>query len=74
MKTDAINPADVLPNVNYMTPKSMLEPIHRATLQQQTRTVLDLIDRSEKGMAYYKEMRTTDNQFLLKQARTARQR
>ncbi len=74
LRTDTVYPADVLPNVNYMTPKSVLQPIHRATLQQHTRTVLDLIDRAEKGMAYYKEMRTTDNQFMLKQARPTRQR
>jgi insecticidal toxin complex protein TccC len=32
--------------------------------------VLANIARAQLGMAWYKEMGTTDNQFLLKQART----
>lgn len=68
---NVIVPANQLSNVNHMTPKEMLAPIHRSVLQQQTRTTLDYIDRAQKGMAYYKEMGTTDNQFPLRQARTA---
>jgi len=68
---NVIDPANQLSNVNHMTPKEMLAPIHRSVLQQQTRTTLDYIDRAQKGMAYYKEMGTTDNQFSLRQARTA---
>jgi insecticidal toxin complex protein TccC len=71
LRTDVIYPADVLPNVNFMTSKETLAPIHRSALQQQTRTTLDYIDRAQKGMAYYKERGTTDNQYLLKQAHIA---
>lgn len=71
LRTDAINPPGAF---NSMTPQSMQSPIRRATLQQQTRTVLDFIDRAEKGMSHYKEMRTTDNQFLQKQARANKRR
>ena len=67
----AVNPANLMPNVNNMTPKEDLELIHRADLRQQTVIVRDLIDRAQKGMAWYKEMSTTDNQFLLKQGRSA---
>jgi len=67
----AVNPANLMPNVNNMTPKEDLELIHQADLRQQTVIIRDLIDRAQKGMAWYKEMSTTDNQFLLKQGRSA---
>jgi insecticidal toxin complex protein TccC len=69
--TDTVNPADVIPNVNFMTPKAMLAPITRAGLQQATTTTLDSISRIQKGMAQYKEMGTTDNMYLARQARAA---
>ncbi|MGE8146951.1 RHS repeat-associated core domain-containing protein [Pseudomonas frederiksbergensis] len=69
--SDTVNPADVIPNVNFMTPKAMLEPITRAGLQQATTTTLDYISRIQKGMAQYKEMGTTDNQYLARQAQAS---
>jgi insecticidal toxin complex protein TccC len=66
---DIIYPAALLPNVNAMTDKSLLEPIHRSALRQQHNRTQDLIRRAKTGMAHYKEMGTTDNQFLLKQPR-----
>lgn len=69
--TDTVNPANALPNVNFMTPKEMLAPITRAGLQQATTTTLDYISRIQKGMAQYKEMGTTDNLYLAQQARAA---
>ncbi|WP_434561529.1 RHS repeat-associated core domain-containing protein [Pseudomonas sp. Z4-20] len=70
--TTVIKPGEVLPNVNYMTTQETPAPIHRSTLQQKTRGILDYIDRAQKGMASYKESRTTDNQFLLKRAKGPR--
>ncbi|MEB0045103.1 MULTISPECIES: RHS repeat-associated core domain-containing protein [unclassified Pseudomonas] len=69
--TDTLNPADVLPNVNHMTPKAMLAPITRAGLQHATTQTLDYISRIQKGIANYKEMGTTDNQFLARHAKKA---
>lgn len=68
--TDVIYPANFLPNVNNMTTKETLAPIHRSELRSMNKAVLDNIARAQLGMAWYKEMGTTDNQFLLKQART----
>jgi insecticidal toxin complex protein TccC len=68
---EVIYPADLLPNVNHMTSKETLAPITRSGLQQATRKTLDYINRAQQGMAAYKEMGTTDNQFLLKQAHLA---
>ena len=68
--TDVIYPANFLPNVNNMTTKETLGPIHRSELRSMNKAVLDNIARAQLGMAWYKEMGTTDNQFLLKQART----
>jgi len=68
--TDVIYPANVLPNVNYSTTKETLAPINRSELRSMNKAVLDNIARAQLGMAWYKEMGTTDNQFLLKQART----
>ena len=72
--TDVIYPANSMPNVNPMTSKEELAPITRAGLQQTTRKTLDYINRMQVGMAHYKAMGTTDNQFLLKQARSASKR
>ncbi|UVL39282.1 toxin [Pseudomonas sp. B21-040] len=71
---DAIYPANWLPNVNYMTPKSLLQPILLSDLQHQHATTQDLIRRNKAGLAQIKERGTTDNRFLFKQARTAAQR
>ncbi|KHA71103.1 toxin [Pseudomonas chlororaphis] len=68
--TDVIYPANVLPNVNNSTTKETLAPINRSELRSMNKAVLDNIARAQLGMAWYKEMGTTDNQFLLKQART----
>ncbi|WP_305955873.1 RHS repeat domain-containing protein [Pseudomonas sp. BGI-2] len=51
-----------------MPPK---QTITRSGLQQTTKKTLDYINRAQKGMAYYKEMGTTDNQFLSRQSRAA---
>ncbi|SFH10497.1 RHS repeat domain-containing protein [Pseudomonas sp. NFACC45] len=64
-----VYPGDVLPNVNPLTTPETLAPIHHSVLQRKTLITLDYIARAQKGMAWYKEMSTTDNQFLLKQAR-----
>lgn len=66
--TDVIYPADLLPNVNHMTPAEAIAPVRRAALKQATENTLNYIDRAQKGMAWYKEMGTTDNQFLRRQA------
>ncbi|MCF5068058.1 toxin [Pseudomonas syringae] len=64
-----VYPANVLPNVNGMTPKEMLAPIFQAALQQRTNVILDYISRAKTGLDHYEAMGTTDNQFLLKQAK-----
>jgi insecticidal toxin complex protein TccC len=69
--TDVLYPADHIPNVNHMTSRETLKPITRSGLRQQTGKTLDYINRMQKGMAWYKEMGTTDNQFLMRQ-RSAR--
>ena len=69
---DVIYPADVLPNVNHMTPRSLLEPIRLSELTQQHERTQDLIRRNKAGLALYKERGTTDNQYLLKQARVGK--
>jgi len=66
--SDVLYPADVLPNVNMTTSKDTLAPISRAGLRQQTRAVMADIAHAKRGLAYYKEMGTTDNQYLLSQA------
>jgi insecticidal toxin complex protein TccC len=68
--TDVIYPANFLPNVNNMTTKETLAPIHRSELRSKNEAVLADIARAQLGMAWYKKMGTTDNQFLLRQART----
>lgn len=67
---DVVNPADFMPNVNGMTPKEAIAPVHRSALAQQTRRTLDLIGRMQQGMSAYKEMGTTDNQHALKKGAT----
>ncbi|WDR33881.1 RHS repeat-associated core domain-containing protein [Pseudomonas serboccidentalis] len=67
--TDTVYPANSLPNVNHMTPAEALAPINRADLQRQTRFTLSNIKRAQDMMTLYKEMGTTDNQFLLAQRR-----
>ncbi|MBV4456984.1 toxin [Pseudomonas sp. COR58] len=69
LKVPTVNPAAVFPNVNYMTPEEVLAPIHQSDLKQKTAIVLDLIAQAQKGMDWYKEMGTTDNQYLMKQSR-----
>jgi insecticidal toxin complex protein TccC len=65
---DTIYPAQLLPNVNHMTAQETLAPITRSALQQQTRGTLANIAQAQRGLAAYKEMGTTDNQFLRRQA------
>ncbi|WP_434608945.1 RHS repeat-associated core domain-containing protein [Pseudomonas sp. R1-7] len=72
LRKNTIHPGDVLPNVNNLTTPETLAPIHRSTLQQQTGVILDYIDQAQKGMAQYKKNRTTDNIFLLKQAKASK--
>jgi insecticidal toxin complex protein TccC len=47
------------------------QSITREGLQETTRKTLELITHAQKGMADYKEMGSTDNQFLLRQSRAA---
>jgi insecticidal toxin complex protein TccC len=63
-----VYPGDLLPNVNHMTTRQTLAPIHHSVLQRKTQVTLDYIDRAQTGMTWYKEMSTTDNQFLLKRS------
>jgi insecticidal toxin complex protein TccC len=72
--SDVMYPATLMPNVNAMTPKEAIAPIHRAALAHQTRVTLDLIGRMQKGMTWYKEMGTTDNQWIRKNPRVAASR
>jgi insecticidal toxin complex protein TccC len=69
--TDVIFPANLLPNVNHMTSSEDLAPISRSALRQQTSAVLADITHAQGGIAAYKEMGTTDNQFLRRQAHPA---
>ncbi len=69
--TNTIYPADHIANITHMTSRETLAPITRSGLQQQTGKTLDYINRMQKGMTWYKEMGTTDNQFLERQ-RSAR--
>ncbi|MHC8363580.1 RHS repeat domain-containing protein [Pseudomonas sp. LS2P72] len=69
--TDVIYPADILPNVTYMTPKSTLQPISLAGLENQTKVTLAKIERSQERMRLYREAGTTDNRFLERQRRKA---
>jgi insecticidal toxin complex protein TccC len=71
---ETIYPSDVLSNVNPTTTQETLAPIRRSTLQRRTSVVLDYINRAQKGMVQYKAARHTDNQFLLKRARTSGKR
>ncbi|MCX2544686.1 RHS repeat-associated core domain-containing protein [Pseudomonas sp. COW5] len=69
--TDVIHPVDHIPNITHMTSPETLEPITRSGLRQKTGKTLDYINRMQKGMAWYREMGTTDNQFLMRR-RSAR--
>jgi insecticidal toxin complex protein TccC len=66
---DVIYPAQILPNVNHMTAKDRLAPISRSGMRQQTAATLGNIARAQAIVSEYKRIGTTDNQFLLKQAR-----
>ena len=68
--TDIVYPADSLPNINHMTSAETLAPISRSDLRRLTNFTLSNIKRSQDMMTSYKEMGTTDNQFLLAQRRT----
>lgn len=68
---DVIYPRDVLPNVNYMTPPEVLEPITRSGLRRKTQAVLSDIAHAQRGLAEYKDMGTTDNQYLRRHAHSA---
>lgn len=68
--TDIVYPADSLPNINHMTSAETLAPISRSDLRRLTSFTLSNIKRSQDMMTLYKEMGTTDNQFLLAQRRT----
>ncbi len=69
--TDAVDPAKVLTNITHMTSPEALAPITRSGLRQQANTTLGHITRAQNMLAYYKEMGTTDNQHLLRQAHQA---
>jgi insecticidal toxin complex protein TccC len=64
---DTIYPQRTTLNVSGSAP----EAIHRIDVQRAHHKTQDLIRRSKAGMARYREMGTTDNQFLARQARTA---
>ncbi|MDF9879323.1 insecticidal toxin complex protein TccC [Pseudomonas silensiensis] len=64
---DTLYPQRTTLNVSGSAP----EAIHRIDVQRAHHKTQDLIRRSKAGMARYREMGTTDNQFLARQARTA---
>jgi len=68
---DSVSPANVLPNVNGNTSSETLATITRSGLQQKNRNVLAHIARAQAGLAYYKAMGTTDNQYLATQRHLA---
>ncbi|WP_311882800.1 MULTISPECIES: RHS repeat-associated core domain-containing protein [unclassified Pseudomonas] len=68
--TDVISPAEILPNITHMTSAQRLKPITRSAMREQTNAVLGNISRAQTMVGWYKEMGTTDNQFLLKQKHT----
>jgi insecticidal toxin complex protein TccC len=68
MGTDILYPADVLPNVNNTTTKEMLAPITRSGLRRQTAATRYEIAHAQRGLAAYKEMGTTDNQYSRRMA------
>jgi insecticidal toxin complex protein TccC len=68
--TDVISPAEILPNITHMTSAQRLKPITRSAMREQTNAVLGNISRAQAMVAWYKEMGTTDNQFLHKQKHT----
>ncbi|AXA56901.1 RHS repeat domain-containing protein [Pseudomonas thivervalensis] len=70
--TDVIYPRNLLPNVNFMTPAEMLTPIRRSALRYKTQATLANIAQAQRGLAAYREMGTTDNQYLRRQRRTGR--
>ncbi|WP_192552269.1 RHS repeat-associated core domain-containing protein [Pseudomonas sp. IzPS59] len=74
MGTDVLYPADVLPNVNNMTTKETLAPITRSGLRRQTAATRYEIAHAQRGLAAYKEMGTTDNQYLRRMAHPPKQR
>lgn len=69
--SDVVAPASVLPNVNGTTSSETLAPISRSALRQKSQAILANIARAQAGLGAYKEMGTTDNQFLLKQRHAA---
>jgi insecticidal toxin complex protein TccC len=69
--TDVIYPADILPNVNYVTSKETLQPLRLADLEKLTRVTLAKIERSQERMRHYREAGTTDNRFVQQQRRKA---
>jgi len=71
---DVVSPSEIFPNINANSEDFMRRAIHRATLAQQTHVTLDLIDRAQRGMAYYREMGSTDNQWILKNPVEAKKR
>jgi insecticidal toxin complex protein TccC len=72
--TGVVYPAGLLPNVNHMTSKEMLAPIQRSELQALTTTTLEYIRRAQSGMTSYKEMGTTDNQWIKNNPEAAKKR
>ncbi|MBC3779724.1 RHS repeat-associated core domain-containing protein [Pseudomonas sp. SWRI99] len=68
---DVVAPASVLPNVNGTTSSETLAPVSRSALRQKSQAILANIARAQAGLGAYKEMGTTDNQFLLKQRHAA---
>ena len=68
---DSVSPANVLPNANSNTSSETLAVITRSGLQQRNRAVLANIAQAQAGLAHYKEMGSTDNQYLARQRHLA---
>ncbi|MFJ7109502.1 RHS repeat domain-containing protein [Pseudomonas sp. NPDC098740] len=72
LKQETVNPIDLIPNVTHMTDRSNYQPIRRSTLQQQSKAVLGMIESTQRIVSWYKEDGTTDNQYLMRQARQSK--
>ncbi|MED7667145.1 RHS repeat-associated core domain-containing protein [Pseudomonas moraviensis subsp. stanleyae] len=68
---DSVSPTKVLPNANGNTSSETLAVITRSGLQQRNRAVLANIAQAQAGLAHYKEMGSTDNQYLARQRHRA---
>jgi len=70
--TNTVYPREFLPNANNMTSPETLAPITREGLQSRHEQSHRAIRQTRQLLNHYREMSTTDNQFLLRQSRSAK--